>query len=354
MSVSSTEGVGSYFGTPAATTATGTGSTSGSSSTDQMNKDMFLKLMVAQLKIPGPDEPHRLRAVPRPDGAVHLAGEAASRSPTRPPRLLTAQMAFGASSLVGRSVTYTGDRRRRTRPARSTPSASPPPARCSRSAAPRSPSPASSRSRRPDPPHLRTTPAPTASTHQPSQPADPGHRSTERNHHASLALLRHQRPPRQPDHARRDRQQHRQRQHRRLQGQHHRLPGHPEPDAHRPAPARERSRGGTNPIQVGLGVQVGGVTTNFNQGSAQTTGRATDLMISGRRLLRGRRTATRSSTPAPAPSTSTRPATWSPRTATACRATPARRRRRPPTGGTGRRQPRHPGRSPARDPPASS
>jgi flagellar hook protein FlgE len=39
--------------------------------------------------------------------------------------------------------------------------------------------------------------------------------------------------------------------------------------------------GGTNPIQVGLGVQVGGITTNFNQGSAQVTGRATNLMISG-------------------------------------------------------------------------
>jgi flagellar hook protein FlgE len=40
-------------------------------------------------------------------------------------------------------------------------------------------------------------------------------------------------------------------------------------------------RGGTNPIQVGLGVQVGGITTNFNQGSAQTTGQVTNLMISG-------------------------------------------------------------------------
>lgn len=39
--------------------------------------------------------------------------------------------------------------------------------------------------------------------------------------------------------------------------------------------------GGTNPMQVGLGVQVGGITTNFNQGSAQVTGRATNLMISG-------------------------------------------------------------------------
>lgn len=41
------------------------------------------------------------------------------------------------------------------------------------------------------------------------------------------------------------------------------------------------TRGGTNPMQVGLGVQVGAITTNFGQGSAQTTGRSTDLMIQG-------------------------------------------------------------------------
>jgi flagellar hook protein FlgE len=40
-------------------------------------------------------------------------------------------------------------------------------------------------------------------------------------------------------------------------------------------------RGGTNPIQIGLGVQVAATETNFNQGSAQTTGRPTDLMIQG-------------------------------------------------------------------------
>ena len=39
--------------------------------------------------------------------------------------------------------------------------------------------------------------------------------------------------------------------------------------------------GGTNPAQVGLGVQVAGIATNFAQGSAQSTGRAADLMISG-------------------------------------------------------------------------
>ncbi|MCU1636128.1 MAG: flagellar hook protein [Cryobacterium sp.] len=39
--------------------------------------------------------------------------------------------------------------------------------------------------------------------------------------------------------------------------------------------------GGTNPAQVGLGVQVAGISTNFAQGSTQATGRATDVMITG-------------------------------------------------------------------------
>jgi flagellar hook protein FlgE len=39
--------------------------------------------------------------------------------------------------------------------------------------------------------------------------------------------------------------------------------------------------GGTNPAQVGLGVLVAGISTNFAQGSTQATGKASDLMISG-------------------------------------------------------------------------
>jgi flagellar hook protein FlgE len=39
--------------------------------------------------------------------------------------------------------------------------------------------------------------------------------------------------------------------------------------------------GGTNPAQVGLGVKIAGTSTNFAQGAAQLTGRATDLSISG-------------------------------------------------------------------------
>lgn len=39
--------------------------------------------------------------------------------------------------------------------------------------------------------------------------------------------------------------------------------------------------GGRNPAQVGLGVQVAGIATNFGQGSSQSTGRSSDMMISG-------------------------------------------------------------------------
>lgn len=47
------------------------------------------------------------------------------------------------------------------------------------------------------------------------------------------------------------------------------------------AAAPQAETGGTNPAQVGLGVRVAGISTNFNQGSAQATGRSTDMMING-------------------------------------------------------------------------
>ncbi len=47
------------------------------------------------------------------------------------------------------------------------------------------------------------------------------------------------------------------------------------------ASAPTPEQGGTNPAQVGLGTRVAGISTNFGQGAAQTTGRSTDLMISG-------------------------------------------------------------------------
>lgn len=47
------------------------------------------------------------------------------------------------------------------------------------------------------------------------------------------------------------------------------------------AAGAQNGRGGTNPAQVGLGVRVAGITTNFTQGSSQLTNRSTDMMISG-------------------------------------------------------------------------
>jgi flagellar hook protein FlgE len=47
------------------------------------------------------------------------------------------------------------------------------------------------------------------------------------------------------------------------------------------ASAPQAGNGGTNPAQIGLGVQMWSITTNFSQGSAQVTGRNTDMMING-------------------------------------------------------------------------
>jgi flagellar hook protein FlgE len=49
----------------------------------------------------------------------------------------------------------------------------------------------------------------------------------------------------------------------------------------RAAGAPQAGNGGTNPAQVGLGVKLAAINTDFGQGAAQTTGRNTDLMISG-------------------------------------------------------------------------
>ncbi len=45
--------------------------------------------------------------------------------------------------------------------------------------------------------------------------------------------------------------------------------------------AANADRGGRNAIQVGLGVQIAATALNLGQGGAQTTGRSTDLMLSG-------------------------------------------------------------------------
>ncbi|HUW78792.1 MAG TPA: flagellar hook protein FlgE [Candidatus Nanopelagicaceae bacterium] len=47
------------------------------------------------------------------------------------------------------------------------------------------------------------------------------------------------------------------------------------------AGAPQGALGGTNPAEVGLGVKIAGITTNFGQGAAQLTGRSTDMMVQG-------------------------------------------------------------------------
>ncbi len=47
------------------------------------------------------------------------------------------------------------------------------------------------------------------------------------------------------------------------------------------AGAPQNAQGGSNPAQVGLGVQVAAVSTNWSQGPTQTTGVSTDLMVQG-------------------------------------------------------------------------
>jgi flagellar hook protein FlgE len=47
------------------------------------------------------------------------------------------------------------------------------------------------------------------------------------------------------------------------------------------AGAPQSTAGGTNPAQVGLGVRTASINSNFEQGAAETTGKAGDMMIQG-------------------------------------------------------------------------
>jgi flagellar basal-body rod modification protein FlgD len=108
MSIPSTEAVGTpYFGASGAAATTGTTAGTSSSSSTAVDKDMFLKLMVEQLKNQDPMNPT--------DSSAFLAQTAQFTSlekleavATQSAQSLTAQMAFGASGLVGRSITYLG------------------------------------------------------------------------------------------------------------------------------------------------------------------------------------------------------------------------------------------------------
>jgi len=53
----------------------------------------------------------------------------------------------------------------------------------------------------------------------------------------------------------------------------------------RPAASGTDSIGGTNPVQIGLGVQVGTITRDFTQGGLQDTGNPLDLAMDGRGFM---------------------------------------------------------------------
>jgi flagellar basal-body rod modification protein FlgD len=96
------------FGSTTRAGSTGPDSTSPDAMSSQMDKDLFLKLMVAQLRNQDPMNPQ--------DSAEFLAQTAQFTSlekleavASQSSQALAAQMAFGASSLAGRSVTYVGE-----------------------------------------------------------------------------------------------------------------------------------------------------------------------------------------------------------------------------------------------------
>ncbi|MCR1786363.1 hypothetical protein KVF89_27770 [Nocardioides carbamazepini] len=100
MSVSSTEGVG-YGVTGAATT--GATSTSGTSKTN--DKDMFLQLMVAQMRYQDPLNPtdsSQFLAQTAQFTALEKMQDVADQTAM----MLSTQLAFGASSLIGQTVRW--------------------------------------------------------------------------------------------------------------------------------------------------------------------------------------------------------------------------------------------------------
>lgn len=107
MSVNATEAIGGYagavFGAPAASATSGQPITSTSTSND---KDMFLQLLVAQMKYQDPMNPTDSSQF-LAQSAQFTALEKMQAVADQTAAMVSAQMAFGASSLVGRTVTWT-------------------------------------------------------------------------------------------------------------------------------------------------------------------------------------------------------------------------------------------------------
>ena len=101
MSVSSTEGIGGYGVT--GTAATGATGTTGAPKT--ADKDMFLQLMVAQMKYQDPLNPtdsSQFLAQTAQFTALEKMQDVADQTAM----MLSTQLAFGASSLIGQTVRW--------------------------------------------------------------------------------------------------------------------------------------------------------------------------------------------------------------------------------------------------------
>jgi flagellar basal-body rod modification protein FlgD len=104
VTIGATEGpVGVQGATTPGTTGNGLSSSATATSSD---KDMFLQLLVAQMKYQDPMNPTDSSQF-LAQSAQFTALEKMQTVADQTGLLLGAQMAFGASSLVGRSVTYT-------------------------------------------------------------------------------------------------------------------------------------------------------------------------------------------------------------------------------------------------------
>ena len=111
MSIGATEPVSTYtgmFGT-APTTGTGTGTTGTGATTTtskSADKDMFLQLLVAQMKYQDPMNPTDSSQF-LAQSAQFTALEKMQAVADQTQQLVASQMAFGASGLVGRTVSWT-------------------------------------------------------------------------------------------------------------------------------------------------------------------------------------------------------------------------------------------------------
>lgn len=106
MSISATEPVGyaGMFGTGSATATQGAQTTTSSSA----DKNMFLQLLVAQMKYQDPMNPTDSGEF-LAQSAQFTALEKMQEVADQTARLVASQMAFGASNLVGRTVSWTSE-----------------------------------------------------------------------------------------------------------------------------------------------------------------------------------------------------------------------------------------------------